>query len=221
VVVEPTTVVATHLMETLKGNAAELLGRQEVQEMVETLKKSHPALVEEIIPGKVSLSVLHRVLQRLLRERVPIRDLVTILEALGDGAESTKDPEALTEARAPRAHQRHRAPLRRPRARCAASRWARASSRRCSVSSRRAWRSRAPPCSPPTRWPRCCATSITSPPRTPSMAGRCRSSRRRRCAWACAVSSNPCCQLPVISLAELPLQITLSSVATWEMPHAA
>ncbi len=97
VVVEPTTVVATHLLETLKSSAAELLGRQEVQEMVETLKKSHPALVDEIIPGKVSLSVLHRVLQRLLRERVPIRDLVTILEALGDGAESTKDPEALTE----------------------------------------------------------------------------------------------------------------------------
>ncbi|MDQ6611036.1 MAG: flagellar biosynthesis protein FlhA, partial [Gemmatimonadota bacterium] len=97
VVVEPATVVATHLMETLKTSASELLGRQEVQEMVETLKKTHPALVEEIIPGKVSLSVLHRVLQRLLRERVPIRDLVTILEALGDGAETTKDPEALTE----------------------------------------------------------------------------------------------------------------------------
>jgi flagellar biosynthesis protein FlhA len=64
---------------------------------VETLKKSHPALVEDIIPGKVSLSTLHRVLQRLLRERVPIRDLVTILEALGDGAEQSKDPEALTE----------------------------------------------------------------------------------------------------------------------------
>jgi flagellar biosynthesis protein FlhA len=97
VVVEPTTVVATHLMETLKSSASDLLGRQEVQEMVETLKKTHPALVEEIIPGKVSLSVLHRVLQRLLRERVPIRDLVTILEAVGDGADSTKDPEALTE----------------------------------------------------------------------------------------------------------------------------
>ncbi len=97
VVVEPTTVVATHLLETLKASAADLLGRQEVQEMVETLKKTHPALVEEIIPGKVSLSVLHRVLQRLLRERVPIRDLVTILEAVGDGAEHTKDPEALTE----------------------------------------------------------------------------------------------------------------------------
>ena len=96
-VVEPATMVATHLMETLKTNAAELLGRQDVQEMVETLKRTHPALVEEIVPAKLSLGVLHRVLQRLLRERVPIRDLVTILEALGDAAEQTKDPEALTE----------------------------------------------------------------------------------------------------------------------------
>ena len=97
VVVEPTTVVATHLIEVLKGNAAELLGRQDVQEMVETLKKSHPALVEEVVPNKLSLGTLHRVLQRLLKERVPIRDLVTILEALGDAADATKDPEHLCE----------------------------------------------------------------------------------------------------------------------------
>jgi flagellar biosynthesis protein FlhA len=97
VVVEPTTVVATHLIEVLKANAAELLGRQDVQEMVETLKKTHPALVEEVVPNKMSLGTLHRVLQRLLRERVPIRDLVTILEALGDAADQTKDPELLTE----------------------------------------------------------------------------------------------------------------------------
>jgi flagellar biosynthesis protein FlhA len=97
VVVEPSTVVATHLMEVLKANAAELLGRQDVQEMVETLKKTHPALVEDIVPAKISLGTLHRVLQRLLRERIPIRDLVTILEALGDSADTTKDPEALTE----------------------------------------------------------------------------------------------------------------------------
>jgi flagellar biosynthesis protein FlhA len=97
VVVEPTTVVATHLIEVLKANAAELLGRQDVQEMVETLKKTHPALVDEVIPNKISLGVLHRVLQRLLRERVPIRDLVTILEALGDAADTTKDPEHLCE----------------------------------------------------------------------------------------------------------------------------
>ncbi|HLV26679.1 MAG TPA: flagellar biosynthesis protein FlhA [Gemmatimonadales bacterium] len=98
VVVEPTTMMATHLMETLKANAAELLGRQDVQQMVEVLKRSHPALVEEIVPAKVSLGVLHRVLQRLLRERVPIRDLVTILEAAGDAGEQSKDPEVLAEA---------------------------------------------------------------------------------------------------------------------------
>jgi flagellar biosynthesis protein FlhA len=97
VVVEPSTVVATHLMEILKANAAELLGRQDVQEMVETLKKTHPALIDDIVPAKISLGTLHRVLQRLLRERIPIRDLVTILEALGDSADTTKDPEALTE----------------------------------------------------------------------------------------------------------------------------
>jgi flagellar biosynthesis protein FlhA len=97
VVVEPSTVIATFLMEMLKANAGELLGRQDVQEMVEALKRTHPALVEELIPARVSLGVLHRVLQRLLRERVPIRDLVTILEALGDAVEQTKDPEILTE----------------------------------------------------------------------------------------------------------------------------
>jgi len=97
VVVEPTTVVATHLMEMLKSHAADLLGRQDVQEMVDTLRKTHPALVDDVVPGKVSLGLLHRVLQRLLRERVPIRDLVSILEALGDAADTTKDAEALTE----------------------------------------------------------------------------------------------------------------------------
>jgi flagellar biosynthesis protein FlhA len=97
VVVEPSTVVSTHLMETLKLHAAELLGRQDVQELVDALKKSYPALVDEVIPAKLSLGVLHRVLQRLLKERVPIRDLVTVLEALADVAEQTKDPEALTE----------------------------------------------------------------------------------------------------------------------------
>ena len=97
VVVEPSTVIATHLMETLKAHAADLLGRQDVQEMIDALKKSHPALVDEIIPARINLGTLHRVLQRLLRERVPIRDLVSILEALGDAADQTKDPEQLTE----------------------------------------------------------------------------------------------------------------------------
>lgn len=97
VVVEPGTVVATHLMETLKANAADLLGRQDVREMLDALKQNFPALVEEVVPARVPLGTLHRVLQRLLRERVPIRDLVTILEALADIGEQTRDPEPLTE----------------------------------------------------------------------------------------------------------------------------
>ncbi len=97
VAAEPSTVISTHLLETLKAHAAELLGRQDVQELVEALKKTYPALIEEIVPAKVPVGTLHRVLQRLLRERVPIRDLVTILEALADLTETTKDPEALTE----------------------------------------------------------------------------------------------------------------------------
>jgi flagellar biosynthesis protein FlhA len=98
VVVEPTTVIATHLSETLKQYGADLLGRQEVQDMVDALRRTHPALVSDVVPGKVPLGVLHRVLQRLLREHVPIRDLVTVLEALGDAADQkVTDPEALTE----------------------------------------------------------------------------------------------------------------------------
>ncbi|TVR64570.1 MAG: flagellar biosynthesis protein FlhA [Gemmatimonadales bacterium] len=96
-VVEPGTVLSTHLMEVLKEHAAELLGRQDVQELVDTLKESYPALVEEVVPARVGIGTLHRVLQRLLRERVPIRDLVTVLETLADVSEKTKDPEALTE----------------------------------------------------------------------------------------------------------------------------
>jgi flagellar biosynthesis protein FlhA len=84
-------------MESLKASAADLLGRQDVQEMVDTLKETHPALVEEVVPTRIPLGVLHRVLQRLLKERIPIRNLVTILEVLADVSDQTKDPEALTE----------------------------------------------------------------------------------------------------------------------------
>ena len=97
IVVEPATVVSTHLMETLKSNAAELLGRQDVQELLDALKEHYPALVDDVVPARVPTGTLHRVLQRLLRERVPIRDLVTILETLADVSETTKDAEALTE----------------------------------------------------------------------------------------------------------------------------
>ena len=96
-VVEPQTVLATHLMETIKAHAAELLSRQSVRELLDGLKETHPALVDDTIPGKLSLGTVHRVLQRLLREGVPIRDLALILETLSDAAEVTKDPEALTE----------------------------------------------------------------------------------------------------------------------------
>ena len=96
-VVEPSTVIATHLMEVLKKHAADLLSRQDVQEMVDTLKESYPAIIENVVPERLSIGVLHRVLQRLLKEQVPIRDLVTIIETLSDAAETTKDPEVLTE----------------------------------------------------------------------------------------------------------------------------
>lgn len=98
-VVQPTSVIATHLQETIRRNAAELLGRQEVQVLVDGLKRSHPALVQDVITSeKVSLGTLQRVLQRLLREGVPIRDLVSILEVLGDAADNqVQGLEALTE----------------------------------------------------------------------------------------------------------------------------
>jgi flagellar biosynthesis protein FlhA len=96
-VVEPATVLTTHLMETIRLHAADLLSRQAVRELLDGLKETSPALVEDVVPGKLSLGTVQRVLQRLLREGLPIRDLATILEALSDAADQTKDPEALTE----------------------------------------------------------------------------------------------------------------------------
>ena len=96
-VVEPQTVLATHLMETIREHAADLISRQDTRELLDGLKETHPALIEDVIPNKLSLGVVHRVLQRLLREHVPVRDLVTILEALSDASEQTKDAEQLAE----------------------------------------------------------------------------------------------------------------------------
>ena len=96
-VVEPATVLATHLMETIRQHAADLLSRQHTRELLDGIKESHPALVDDVVPGKLSLGAVHRVLQRLLKEGLPIRDLVSILEALSDAADQTKDPETLTE----------------------------------------------------------------------------------------------------------------------------
>jgi flagellar biosynthesis protein FlhA len=96
-VVDPTSVVATHLTELVKRHAEELLTREEVNNLIEGVKQRSPKLVEEIIPGVVKVADLQRVLQNLLRERVPVRDLDTIIEALGDWLPKTSDLDVATE----------------------------------------------------------------------------------------------------------------------------
>jgi flagellar biosynthesis protein FlhA len=96
-VVEATAVLATHLTELIKSHAFELLTRQETKNLVDNLKARVPALVEEVIPTQIKPGELQRVCQNLLRERVPIRDLETILETLGDYSTRTKDLDVLTE----------------------------------------------------------------------------------------------------------------------------
>lgn len=96
-VVDPTTVMVTHLTETIKAHAYELLGRQEVKLLVDNLKEKYSAVVEELIPDLLTIGELQKVLQNLLREKVPIKDLVTIMESLADNSRNTKDIEVLTE----------------------------------------------------------------------------------------------------------------------------
>jgi flagellar biosynthesis protein FlhA len=96
-VVDPATAIVTHLTELIKAHAWELLTRNEVQNLLDTVSKNYPKLVDELIPSALTLGGLQRVLQNLLRERVPINDLVTILETLLDHAPATKDAEVLTE----------------------------------------------------------------------------------------------------------------------------
>ncbi len=96
VVVDPATVITTHVTEIVKTHAGELLGRQDVQSLLDSLAKSHPKVVEEIVPKIVSLGMLQKVLQRLLRERVSIRDFLTILETAADYAPLTKNVDLLT-----------------------------------------------------------------------------------------------------------------------------
>ncbi len=97
-VVDLASIIATHLSEVVRMHSDELLGRQDVQRLLDTVKGSHPAVVEELVPGLLPLADVQKVLQGLLRERVPIRDLVTILEALADTARGTRDIEQLIEA---------------------------------------------------------------------------------------------------------------------------
>ena len=96
-VVDATSVMATHLTELIKTHADELLSREEINHLLEHLKKSAPKLVEEAIPTIIKPGELQKVLQNLLRERVPIRDLETIVETLSDWATHTKDIDVLTE----------------------------------------------------------------------------------------------------------------------------
>lgn len=96
-VVDPPSVVATHLTEIIKRHAHELIGRQETKQLVENVKESYPALIDELIPSILTIGDVQKVLSKLLREKVSIRDLVTIFEALADHGNYTKDPDILTE----------------------------------------------------------------------------------------------------------------------------
>jgi len=96
-VVDLPTVIVTHLTEMIRSHSAELLTRTEVQGILDNVSRNYPKLVDELIPSLMTLGGVQRVLQNLLRERVPINDMVTILETLLDYAPSTKDIELLTE----------------------------------------------------------------------------------------------------------------------------
>lgn len=96
VVVDPSTVVTTHLTEIIKLHADELMGRHEVQMLIDNLSRMYPKVVEDLVPKIVPYGILQKVLQRLLRERVSIRDLYTITETLADYVSMTKNVDILT-----------------------------------------------------------------------------------------------------------------------------
>ncbi|SDE69316.1 flagellar biosynthesis protein FlhA [Fontibacillus panacisegetis] len=96
-VVDPPSVVATHLTEMIKKHAHELLGRQETKALVDNLKEGYAVLVDELIPSVLSIGDVQKVLGKLLREKISIRDMVTIFETLADYGTYTKDPDILTE----------------------------------------------------------------------------------------------------------------------------
>lgn len=96
-VVDPTTVMVTHLTETIKLHSYELLGRQEVKLIIDSVKEKYSAVVEELVPDLMTIGEIQKILQNLLREKVPIKDMVTILESLADNSKTTKDLELLTE----------------------------------------------------------------------------------------------------------------------------
>jgi flagellar biosynthesis protein FlhA len=96
-VVEAAVVLGTHISELVRAHAGEILSRQDVKNTVEDVRKDNPAVVEEAIPQVVTLGTVHRVMQNLLREQVPVKDIITILETLTDYGQHTKDSDILTE----------------------------------------------------------------------------------------------------------------------------
>lgn len=96
-VVDPPSIIATHLTEVIRQHIAELLTRQDVQGLINNLKENNPALVEELVPKLLGLGEVQKVLQNLLQEGISIRDLLTIFETLADYAPTTRDTDILTE----------------------------------------------------------------------------------------------------------------------------
>jgi flagellar biosynthesis protein FlhA len=96
-VIDPTSVIATHLTELIKTHAPDLLGRQETSALLDNVKQHYPVVVEELVPSLLTVGEVQRVLQNLLRERIPIRNLLLILENLADGGRQSKDIDFLTE----------------------------------------------------------------------------------------------------------------------------
>ncbi len=96
-VVDAVSVLATHLTEVIKAHADEILGRQETQNLIDNLKKTNESLVDEVVPDLMNVGEIQKVLANLLKERITIRDMSTILEVLADYARATKDTEILTE----------------------------------------------------------------------------------------------------------------------------
>jgi flagellar biosynthesis protein FlhA len=96
-VVDLSTVITTHITELIRSHMAELLGRQEVQHLIDNMQKQAPKVVEELIPSVLTVGHVQQVLGLLLREQISIRDLKTILETLGDWAPNVKSPEKLAE----------------------------------------------------------------------------------------------------------------------------
>jgi len=96
-VVDPETVLITHITEIIKTHAYELLGRQELKNLLDSVKETNPNLVEELIPNQLPLGIVHKVCSNLLKEQVSIRDMTRILETLSDYSNMTKDADMLTE----------------------------------------------------------------------------------------------------------------------------